>query len=189
MLGNEVVGWLLGLSAAGILGAVRGVGSAVRNRQGGRQPHNTGTLSDWGERLGRVYRLRLEISRLRQEIERLQEDRRDLLRVLARVGDLLEREARRPGHGHQDDLGLPSIPPSLPRSFLSRRRAAARSQTSKRACDKRTTASADYPMGWSSPGFRIILSTSAICCSSSAICSRAYSSSHTLLSTTSASRL
>ena len=105
MLENEVVRWP-GLSAAGILGAVLGVGFAVRNRQGWRQPLNTGTMSDWGERLGRVYRLRLEISRLRREIERLQEDRRDLLRVLARIGELLEREARRPRRGHQDDLGL-----------------------------------------------------------------------------------
>src|SRR4030095_14056622 len=46
-----------------------------------------------------------------------------------------------------------------------------------------------HPVGCSSPGLRIILSTSAMCCSSRVICSRAYSSSHTLLSTTSASRL
>ena len=46
-----------------------------------------------------------------------------------------------------------------------------------------------HPVGCSAPGLRIILSTSAMCCSSRVICSRAYSSSHTLLSTTSASRL
>ena len=40
------------------------------------------------------------------------------------------------------------------------------------------------PAGVSSPGFRIIFSTSAMCCSSSVICSRAYSSSQTLLSRT-----
>jgi hypothetical protein len=68
MLGNEAVGWLPGLSAAGILGAVLGVGFAVRNRQGWRQPHNTGTLSDWGEGLGRVYRLRREIERLQEDV-------------------------------------------------------------------------------------------------------------------------
>ena len=45
------------------------------------------------------------------------------------------------------------------------------------------------PAGLSSPGLRIIFSTSAMCCSSSWICSRAYSSSHTLLSSTIASRL
>jgi hypothetical protein len=38
--------------------------------------------------------------------------------------------------------------------------------------------------GLSSPGLRIIFSTSAMCCSSSLICSRAYSSSQTLLSRT-----
>ena len=38
--------------------------------------------------------------------------------------------------------------------------------------------------GVSSPGLRIIFSTSAMCCSSSLICSRAYSSSQTLLSRT-----
>lgn len=42
----------------------------------------------------------------------------------------------------------------------------------------------DQPAGVSSPGLRIIFSTSAMCCSSSWICSRAYSSSHTLLSRT-----
>ena len=60
----------------------------------------------------------------------------------------------------------------------SRRRGVARPQTDE-----------PYPVGCSSPGFRIILSTSAMCCSSRVICSRAYSSSHTLLSTTSPSRL
>ena len=45
------------------------------------------------------------------------------------------------------------------------------------------------PARFSSPGLRIIFSTSAMCCSSSWICSRAYSSSHTLWSATSPSRL
>jgi hypothetical protein len=45
------------------------------------------------------------------------------------------------------------------------------------------------PARCNSPGLRIIFSTSAMCCSSSWICSRTYSSSHTLLSSTSASRL
>ena len=67
---------------------------------------------------------------------------------------------------------------------FSRRRGVARPQT-----DERTRCVRHHPVGCSSPGLRIILSTSAMCCSSRVICSRAYSSSHTLLSTTSASRL
>ena len=79
----------------GLLGTVLGFGLAVRKRRGRRQPQNNGTVSEWGESLGLVYGLRLEISRLRQEIERLQEEQRDLLRILTRVGELLERETGR----------------------------------------------------------------------------------------------
>jgi hypothetical protein len=95
MQGNDVVLAVSGRWAAGLFGTVLGFGLAVRKRRGWRQPQNNGTVSDWGESLGLVYGLRLEISRLRQEIERLQEEQRDLLRILTRVGELLERETRR----------------------------------------------------------------------------------------------
>lgn len=95
MQGNDVVLAVSGRWAAGLLGTVLGFGLAVRKRRGRRQPQNNGTVSDWGESLGLVYGLRLETSRLRQEIERLQEEQRDLLRILTRVGELLERETRR----------------------------------------------------------------------------------------------
>ena len=52
------------------------------------------------------------------------------------------------------------------------------------AIDAPEAARGAHPAGASSPGLRIIFSTSAMCCSSSWICARAYSSIHTLLSRT-----
>jgi hypothetical protein len=92
MRGNDVVLRVSGLWA---LSAVLGIGFAARKPRGWRQPQNTGTVSDWGESFGLVYGLRREISQLRREIERLQEEQRDLLRIVARVNELLEREILR----------------------------------------------------------------------------------------------
>ena len=93
MLGNDVVLRVSGLWASRLLSAVLGIGFAARKPR--RQRQNTGTVSDWGESFGLVYGLRREISRLRRGIERLQEEQRDLLRIVARVNELLERETRR----------------------------------------------------------------------------------------------
>jgi len=54
-----------------------------------------GSVTDLSEGFAMVHTLRVEITRLREENERLQEDRRALLTVLSRLGELLEQEARR----------------------------------------------------------------------------------------------
>jgi hypothetical protein len=52
-------------------------------------------MTDWGQSLALVYKLRREIRRLSQANARLQADRTESLAALARIADSLEREARR----------------------------------------------------------------------------------------------
>jgi len=87
--------WLSGLSVVVLLAGVLGVKFALRNRQGRRHLNMAASVTDLSEGFVMVHALRVEITRLREEHERLLEDRRDLLKVLSRVGEILEREARR----------------------------------------------------------------------------------------------
>jgi hypothetical protein len=87
--------WLSGLSVAMLLAGLLGVKFIVGNRQGRRLPNMAGSLTDLSEGFALVHALRVEITRLREEHERLLEERADLLRVLSRVGEILEREAAR----------------------------------------------------------------------------------------------
>ena len=61
-------------------------------------------MTDWGQSLALVYKLRREIRRLSQANARLQADRTESLAALARVAEGLERETRR--------LPVQPIPPS-----------------------------------------------------------------------------
>ena len=59
-------------------------------------------MTDWGQSLALVYKLRREIRRLSQANARLQADRTESLAALARIAESLEREARQlPGHAIQ----------------------------------------------------------------------------------------
>lgn len=87
-----MVRWLSGLSVAILLTRLLGVKFVGRNR---RPPSTAGSLSDLGEGFALVHTLRVEITRLREDNERLLADREEILKVLSRVSDTLEREAVR----------------------------------------------------------------------------------------------
>jgi hypothetical protein len=95
VVGSDMVLWLSGLSVAMLLAGRLGVRFLVRNRQGRRSPKMAGSLTDLSEGFALVHALRVEITRLRDENQRLLEDRKDLLKVLSHVNEILEREARR----------------------------------------------------------------------------------------------
>jgi hypothetical protein len=88
--------WLSGLSVVVLVAGALGVTFALRKRPGHRHLKMMGgSVTDLSEGFAMVRTLRLEITRLREENERLQEDRRALLNVLSRLGELLEQEGRR----------------------------------------------------------------------------------------------
>jgi hypothetical protein len=87
--------WLWGLSVGLLLGTLFGVVLASRHHRRREQRGRGGTVTDSGQSLALVYKLRREIRRLSQANARLQADRTESLAALARIADSLEREARR----------------------------------------------------------------------------------------------
>jgi hypothetical protein len=87
--------WVWGLAGGLLLGTVLGVVLARRQYRRREQRDLGGSVTDWGQSRALVYALRREITRLGQANERLQVDRTELLAILTRVADFLEREVRR----------------------------------------------------------------------------------------------
>jgi hypothetical protein len=101
--------WLWGLSVGLLLGTLFGVVLASRHHRRREQRGRGGTVTDSGQSLALVYKLRREIRRLSQANERLQADRTESLAALARIADSLEREARRlPGHSIHPSTRAPA---------------------------------------------------------------------------------
>lgn len=94
--GNPVI-WLLALSTALLVVGVLGIVFATRHDRQREQLAGVSSATQWGPGLALVPELRAEINRLRQETDRLRQEtdrlrgeRDEMLRVMARLAELLE---------------------------------------------------------------------------------------------------